>query len=97
MVGEKRDFALKIKGYGADCGTPNMVIINQKSGTTVYTIYNYAIFSCSPGLITVDDTWSLKDLDAPPNLTISEAGNYKVTGTYHGSETTKNIEVSMMP
>jgi len=57
----------------------------------------YRALVLSGCLITVDDTWSLKDLDAPPNLTISEAGNYKVTGTYHGSETTKNIEVSMMP
>lgn len=94
LVGEKLDFALGIKGYGQECGTPNILIVNVKSGTTIYELYKHGSWSCTPSLNIVDETWTLKDLNALTSLTITEAGNYKVTGTYHGSETIKNIEVN---
>jgi hypothetical protein len=92
-IGEKLNFTLRMKGYGNDCGTPNVLIMDQ-NGRTVYTLFNHGAFSCPGGMFLVDRTWTLQELDAPENLVLSEAGTYKVKGSFHGSETTKNITIT---
>jgi len=90
-VGEKMDFALKIGGYGSSCGTPNIDIID-KSGATLYTLYKHGSFSCTGARGPLNQTWSLSDLDAE-NFTLSQAGHYKIVGSYHDAEVTKTIQV----